>query len=383
MPPAIYLPPEGSQEVAGVAFEAPLAVEVIDPDAAKDSRSSVTVKLTTTDGAVVEVECAVSGILTNTPAELQLNRALEEGRFLGQVIMQLGGKNSPAVVPLTADMPRGLLGRVKVDDDATSKLGANLVTRMLNLSGKDVITGAYQDQLRPDGKAAALTSRARLLSQGELACTDREYEKDVTQLHVGEKLFVRVVDPDHDVSDARDTVTVEVTTDLGEKESVKLEETLAHSGVFTGSLALKAVEKPTPDNLAIAEPIIETYFGDQVHVHYVDDSASTESGRHEQVRDLPVVVGTDGLVSAFTKTFNNETLAVETKFRVAESYFELFKSHKTLERVAEKNADLEAGRRVLREVMEDYPDPKYAPHRLPARPVRPGTVAVRRGRPFL
>ena len=73
------------------------------------------------------------------------------------------------------------------------------------------------------------------------------------------------------------------------------------------------------------------------------------------------MVGTDGLVAAFTKTFNDETLAVETKFRVAESYFELFKSHKTLERTAEKNVDLEAGRRILREVMEDYPDPKYQP----------------------
>ncbi|MFO0870138.1 MAG: tetratricopeptide repeat protein [Pirellulales bacterium] len=361
VPPATYLPPDASQDIAGVAFEAPLTVEVIDPDAAKDSRSTVTVKLMTTDGAEVEVDCAISGALTNTPNDLQLTRALEEGRFLGQVIMQLGGKNSPAVVPLTADMPRGLLGRVKLDDNATARLGANLVTRVLNLTGKDVITGVYQDESRPDGKGQALTARARLLSQGELACTDREYEKEVTQLHVGEKLFLRVVDADHDVSDARDSVTVEVTSELGEKEQVRLEETLAHSGVFTGSVTLKAVEKPTADNLAVADPQIETYFGDMVRVRYRDDSASTESGQHEHSQELPVVIGTDGLVSAFTKTFNNETLAVETKFRIAESYFELFKSHKTLERLEEKNADLEAGRRVLREVMEDYPDPKYAP----------------------
>ena len=356
-----YLPPDEAQETAGVAFEAPLAVEVIDPDAAKDSRSTVKVTLATTDGSTVDVDCVISGALTNTPGDLQLTRALEEGRFIGQVIMQLGGKSSPAVVPLTADMPRGLLGRVRLDDDASAKLGSNLVTRVLNLSGKDIIQGVYQDELRPDNKATDLAAKARLVSQGELACTDREYEKDVVQLHVGEKLFVRVVDPDHDISDARDSVTVEVTTDLGEKELVKLDETLAHSGVFTGSMTLKAVEKPTPNNVAAVDPIIETYFGDMIHVRYVDELASTETGRHEQVLDLPVVVGTDGLVSAFTKAFNNETLAVETKFRVAESYFELFKSHKTLERVEEKNADLEAGRRVLREVMEDYPDPKYAP----------------------
>ena len=46
---------------------------------------------------------------------------------------------------------------------------------------------------------------------------------------------------------------------------------------------------------------------------------------------------------------------------VAESYFELFKSHKDLGRDEEKTIDLEAGRRILQEVMEDYPDPKYVP----------------------
>ena len=66
-------------------------------------------------------------------------------------------------------------------------------------------------------------------------------------------------------------------------------------------------------------------------------------------------------MTAFSKTFNDETLAVETKFHIAESYFELFKSHKTLGRSEEEKADLEAGRRILREVMEDYPNPKYAP----------------------
>ena len=336
-------------------------MEVIDPDAAKDSRSVVTVTLTTTDGAKIDVDCVVSGALTNTPQELQASRALEEGRFVGQVIMQLGGKNSPDLVPVTSEMPRGLLGRPKFEEEAGNKLGTNLVTRVLNLSGKDVISATYRDERRPDGKATDLPARGRLISNGELTCTDREYEKEIQLLHVGEKLFLKVVDADGDKSDARDSVTVEINGDLGESETVKLEETLAHSGVFTGSFMLKAVEKPVPNNLDPANPVIESYFGDTIRVRYMDPAASTESGTLEQVRELPVVVGTDGLVSAFTKTFNDETLAVETKFRIAESYFELFKSHKTLERAEEKNLDLEAGRRILREVMEDYPDPKYAP----------------------
>ena len=93
----------------------------------------------------------------------------------------------------------------------------------------------------------------------------------------------------------------------------------------------------------------------------MDAAATTETGELEIVREVPVVIGTDGLVAAFTKTFNDERLAVETKFHIAESYFELFKSHKALDRDEEQKTDLEAGRRILREVMEDHSDPKYAP----------------------
>ena len=361
-PQVIVRRPASDAETTGIAFEAPLTIEVIDPDAAKDSRSTAVVALQTTDGAIVEVECQVSAAFSDIAGETAERQALEEGRFVGQVVLQLGGKNSPAVVPLTTDMPRNLLGKVRLGDAAPAdNVGANLVTRVLNLTGKDIVTATYADARRPADKPASLSAKSRLISSGVLAVTDREYEKDVTQLHVGERVYLRVVDPDRDASDARDTATVDIITNLGDKETVKLEETLTHSGVFTGSLQLKAADKPTPGNFDPAAPAIESYFGDTVSVRYADPLASTEAGTLELAAELPVVVGTDGLVAAFSKTFHDESLAVETKFRIAESYFELFKSHKTLQREDEKKTDLEAGRRVLREVMEDYPDPKYAP----------------------
>jgi TolA-binding protein len=200
-----------------------------------------------------------------------------------------------------------------------------------------------------------------LISNGLLACTDREYDKPVTQLHVGEKLFLMVTDPDQDTSDERDVTEVEISTEFGEREKVALVETLVHSGVFTGSFALQSNEKPTPDNLKAGDPAIECYFGDIVRVRYIDSAASTETGTLVLDQEVPVVIGTDGLVAAFSKTFNDEKLAVETKFHIAESYFELFKSHRELGRGEEEKTDLASGRRILREVMEDYPDPKYVP----------------------
>lgn len=372
-------PPEGSEArpridfarnddpdlVTPVAFAAPLTIEVFDPDAAKDSRSKVVVQLQTTDGALLDVECVISDAYWDDRPEDIEDAALRQGRFVGQALMQLGGKSSPVVTPLTPEMPRNLIGRAYEHvegeiEEPEDSLAANLVVHVLNVSGKDTITANYRDARRPSGKGESLKAAGRLVTQGVLTATDREYEKPIELLHVGEKLYLIVEDPDQDQSDGRDTIEVEITTKNGENEKLQLAETTVHSGVFTGSFLLKAVDAPTAGNATGDEPIIESYFGDEVRAAYLDPASPIAEGEPSSV-NLPVVVGTDGLVSAFSKTFNDEELAVETKFRIAESYFELFKSHRDLNREDDERTDLEAGRRILNEVMEDYPDPKYAP----------------------
>jgi TolA-binding protein len=364
----VYKIADGEAEATNVAFEAPLTVEVIDPDAARDSRSEVIAKLTTSDGATVDVRCLVSAAFLNIPREEAEDYALEEGRFIGQIGMQLGSKSSPVIVPVTAEMPRNLIGGGKLESDEEegdmSAMDDGLVVAVLNLTGKDQITAAYEDERKPEGSGEDPSAFGRLISNGVLGSLDRDYDTPVERLHVGEKLFLMVTDADQDSSDERDTVKIRIATEFGEIEEFNLVETLAHSGVFNGSLTLKSNEAPKPGNIDMADPLIECYFGDIITVTYVDPTASTEDGHLELNTQLPVVIGTDGLISAFSKTFNNETLAVETKFHVAESYFELFKSHKNLGRKEEETNDLAAGRRVLREVIEDFPDPKYQPRIL-------------------
>jgi len=368
VPQVRYLPtPVGETDpkvVLGVAFEAPFTVEVIDRDAAKDSRSTVIVKLKTTAGAEVEVECILSDHrLGGIETQDKQGTALLEGRFTGQVIMQLGGKESQSLVPLTASMPRDLIGGPKLpkeEGEEGKSRDKALITRVLNLTGADIVEASYEDVKRPGGPKT-LTGSARLLTDGQLFSTDADYLKDVTAVHVGERLYLKVVDADQDRTAERDKVKVRIRTKRGEDETVELVETLSHSGVFTGSVMLKAVEKPTPGNLKPDAPEIECYFGDTIEAVYVDERASSSEGKLESIVTIAVVIGTDGKVQAFSKLFGDEALAVETQFHIAESHFELFKSHKTLGRDAEARTDLEAGRRVLREVMEDYPNPKYTP----------------------
>jgi TolA-binding protein len=347
-------------ETVAVAFAVPLLVEVIDPDRAKDSGSVVNVVLVTTGGSAVVVECVISNAHSDLPLSVTDNEALLAGRFVGQVIMQLGSKDTPAVIPLTAEMPRGLIGRVH-DGKEEQELLPGLVAMVLNVTGTDTINLRYKDESTPTDEETIRSHTARLVVTGELSVTDREYEESVEQLHVGEKIFLRVFDADQDVSDERDSVEITLTTKLGEKETIKLIETTVHSGDFTGAFTLAANENPVADNLKANDPIIETNFGDVISVTYNDQRSADSVDLLALTTEVPVVVGTNGLVAAFSKAFNDEELAVETKFRIAESYFELFKSHKEIGREEEQLVDLESGRRILQEVMEDYPDPKYVP----------------------
>lgn len=316
------------------------------------------------------MDCVLDDRRLNNPGvQDKYGTALFEGRFTGQVIMQLGGKESASLVPLTASMPRDLIGGPVLPKEEMNEEGKardrTLITRVLNLTGADTVEVIYKDERRPmqmPGMATNLTANARLLTDGKLVCTDSEYLKEITAVHVGERLFIKVTDADLDRTPDRDKAKVKIKTKRGEDETLELVETLSHSGIFTGSVLLKPVEKPTPGNMKQDTPELECYFGDTIEVEYVDDrAASTADGKLISTATIAVVIGTDGKLQAFSKSFSDEALAVETQFHIAESHFELFKSHKALSREAEATSDLEAGRRVLREVMEDYPNPKYTP----------------------
>ncbi|SVB18300.1 uncharacterized protein METZ01_LOCUS171154, partial [marine metagenome] len=364
---SVFLPvPEEPKEMAAFAYELPLTVEVIDPDMAKDSLSSIQVKILVGDenaSREVDVKCEISssfGERTTAPIDFG-NWALYEGRFIGQVQLQLGGPDSPIRIPAGVDGPIGVIGGIipppgEVEDD-----GLDLTVRVLNLTGADVATAAYKDVDRPEGNGTVLESRGRMISDGSLALTGPDYGDPVELLYVGEKLYIRVIDPDHDVSDDRDMVEVNIDTRLGEKEKISLEETFSHSGAFTGSFRLDAVEKPVPDNLGNNATAIETFFGDLLTATFVDEISNVEEGALESTAELAVSIGANGIISSFSKVFADEELAVRTQFHIAESYFELFKSHKKLGRDEDAAKDLENGRRALKQLVEDYPDPKYAP----------------------
>lgn len=394
---AQYLPAREGREVKGVSYDVPFTVEVTDPDAARDSRSSVIVELSLegVQAPPVKVKCAVSSAFSELESTMAgvANPALHRGRFIGQVLMRLGGTESPRLIPKMPDMarligealppevPAAIPGENAAPADpnapaaattpatpapATAETGSNPaltagMIAVLNVTGANTVIATYNDAETTTGAPVALADKGQLIANARLIATDSAYEKQVERLQVGERLYLRLEDADRDVSEARDRVPVDIEVSHGEKESLELEETLAHSGIFTGSVLMKAQNKPTPANLVPGQPEIETFFGEKLNANYLDPRPAAQDEEMAFAAQIPISDGTDGLVSSFTKVFGDEDLAIQTQFHVAESYFELFKSHLELERKEEAEEDLKNGRRILEELREDYPDPKHAP----------------------
>lgn len=329
--------------IKSVAFRPPLTFEIIDPGAAKDSFSEVKATLTTSGGSTIEVICPLSDAAGGKQAKRKVvDDALEIGRFVGQIFMNLGDKDSPPTIVLEPGDTRTLAARRNPSVQQEQQL-ANVVP-VLNLNGQDVITVTYKAQ----GKE--FKDQARLAVPASVEFTDSGYDKPVTNLYIGDKVFVVVKDLTADATPERDTVDVSFATPRGEKFTVKLQETLSHSGEFSGSFPLVAGEKPMP-----ADNKMEAWFGDAVTLTYASKTDATAKFE----KTINVVKGTDGNLLVFEKKYATEKVAIESQFRMAEAYFELFKNFRALKQLPAATNALNEGMQLLKELSNDYPSKQY------------------------
>jgi len=318
--------------IKSVAFEPPLTFEIIDPAAAKDSFSEVTAILTTSNGSRAEVICPLSSF-----------HALETGRFVGQILMKLGDKDSPSTSVREFGDTRSLIQRNSPAASKQSQQIANVVP-VFNINGQDIITVTYKVGDRE------YTDQARLAVTPSVEFTDSKYDKPVDELYIGEKVFVKVRDLTADVTADADSVDITITSPRGEKFTTKLMETLGHSGEFTGSFPLVASEKPVPGTNTM-----QAYFGDTLTLTYT----SKGDGALKIEKTINVVKGTDAKLLVFEKKYGAESIAIESQFRMAEAYFELFKNYRNLKQDDQANKSLSEGLQLLKELHENYPSKAY------------------------
>lgn len=326
-----------------IAMDQPLTIQVTDQDMALDTGSKVIVNLETKPGGDTQkVECKVSDLV--------------RGVFSGSIRLALGDKDSPDEIVEAAGFESEF-----ADPAASKKKKKDQPTiPVLNVMGRDLITASYIDQSTPESQVKVeRQASARIITDGLIGFFDDEYDKTVEFAHLGDKVFIKVEDGDADTSEERDTAEVLLTTTVGDQETIRLPETLSHSGIFTTALLLQPATQPGAGNGQL-----EADFGDEIQVVYTDernldrDDKGKPAGPAKRTAAIKVVVGTDGALTAFGIKYPSDEMAIETQFHIGECYYFLGKEHIELKNKSLGLKELNEGQEILRELMLHYPGNK-------------------------
>lgn len=223
---------------------------------------------------------------------------------------------------------------------------------------------SYKDA---QGNKQWATASAKVITRPMLDVLDEDYRTTRSQAHVGERLYLRVVDTAADKTDDRDALRVFMATKSGEKHYVTLRETDPHSGVFKGTYQLTFASKQAKDEAAKAGEDANAYdvkrmgfpvvYGDSVGVRYTDGS-----GAKTPVHYVTIAKGSDGTIKPFSKQYDDSETAMRTQFAMAESYLELARRHRKLGEEDSAKREFVRARQLLANTIAQFNDPETRAH---------------------
>jgi len=277
---------------------------------------------------------------------------LDRGLFAGVVRLQIGSPGDPINKYIDNESSDFLTGKQIQQFDQDSD---QYTVPTILVAGSDTITVIVSNE-----KGEPLVNRRiRLLSDGRLELLDMTYSAPVEAIHLGQKFYIRLTDPDQDVTDEKDDVVVKITSASNDELNVVLKETLPHSGIFSGVVLPSFIEKDATGKVLApnkSDQILRVNFGDNVHFEFIDNLSISSKDPLIVSIDGYVYKGADGKLASFTKSFKDPDMAVKTRFLMAEARFEVAKEYRKLKKEEEAEVEIARGKRILEEAMRDYPN---------------------------
>jgi len=293
----------------------------------------------------------VEGAKMKKAPKRKVEDLLREGAFAGVVRLQIGSPGDP-VNDLVMSGPKEFAR--PAEDENVRRVPTLIV------SGSDTV---HIKVAELDSKEFADT-KVRLVSDARLELLDETYTAQKDAIHLGDKFYVKLTDPDQDTSDAQDKVTVKVKASSGDALDLTLAETLPHSGIFTAALkpefAPKGEKKDGKategEKVDTTDQILSVCFGDEVTFTFVDKDTLVSKEPVEVAAKGRMHYGSDAELAVFTKLFKDPEMAVKTRFLMAEALFEMAKEHRKLNQPAVADEEISHGKMVLEEALRDYPN---------------------------
>jgi len=266
---------------------------------------------------------------------------LDQGLFCGVVRLQIGRPGDPVNDLVTTETKNPFERRKKFDPE-------RFRVPTIIVSGSDLLTLTVKDK---KGRVQA-GQKVRLLTDGKLELLDQTFKYEKTSIHLGERFNIRLTDLDQDKSDERDIIKVQAKTSREKSMVVELEETMHHSGTFTGTVKPNFIKNKNPES---PSPL-KVDFGDTVSFVYTDEKPLSQDKSLTAKITGKIHHGADGRVVGFTKHFKDSEMAVRTRFLLAEALFEMAKDHRKLGKKDLAKEEIAKGKNILEEALRDYPN---------------------------
>lgn len=378
--------PEGATHAAAHALlGCPLVVELTHPEIAQSPLSRATFYVQTASGRAKSGKALEGEFDLTVPGTVKIEvppgdrpnvapppgyrdvtfegadpeaKALDDGRFTCVVPLRLGPVPATSLVdqkPVKGDSGADDTDWADVSVSVSSLDSRGLPTvvpqtirvPVVKVRGDDTlfIGYSYRDEA---GSNRWQTASATVTADAFFDVMERRYQETVTNLHVGETLYLRVINPGADRTDDKDVAMVQIKTGAGIARPLTLSETFGHSGIFKGVAQVLYVGDPATSNAVSA---VRANYGDTVLLSY-----APTGGVPSVERSVFIYRGDNGAVMPFTKRFKDASIAVQTQFTVAEAYFEMAKKHRDLGQEELARREIGQGKKLLEEAIRDYPN---------------------------
>lgn len=354
-------------------------VDVIAPQMALGERAEIQVYVQTDRGRKLAGQGGGAKFDVNVPGTLVYSGTLNAGAFRIET-MQRGGYVASFAQPRGNDYERaqlsqqegrfrlaiplitGLVSKQSYADreafyEASRNTGELYPHGLAAKAGEKVHIGVrYKDA---SGKTQWSTASAKVIAKPILDVMREDYRNTLAEAHVGEQLFVRVVDPYGDRTPERDKVRVYMQTKSGQKHYATLSETDFNSGIFKGVFQLTFAEAQDipEEGYDVGRMGMPVKYGDAVGVRYTD-----AMDRKTPTHFIAVAKGSDGTIAPFSKQYDDADTAMQTQFAMAESFLELARRHRKLGEEDAAKREFQRARQLLANTVAQFNDPETRSH---------------------
>ncbi len=259
-------------------------------------------------------ELLVDGpIIPDRPFVVLINDADLTGEKVDVRVRSLGGRLVQSLMVQADRQPDGTYKAVIATQRSSEKTESGALAV---LPGGQVMV-EYRDNSNPAGVSADRVEYLALAGDATIRSVNANYVDDVSQIRLGQQVYLEIIDRDADRSKALDTILATAVSSRGDKLQVMCSETEPHSGVFRGTFVTDFADPIAGDD------VLQAGYGESLTVTYNDYLRQSPDSPIEKSLSIRVRGGSDGRIEAFSRQFQDSKEEMQLWYRTGEAAYQV------------------------------------------------------------